>query len=297
VNVPNAPPDRINVKETRLATSASVLGSVLARNARQNLERWCLVLAPPPPAQMLRPPLPAIAATLVTLVAVVVSMFLLDTAASEWATAQPQWFRNVFEHITNLGLGGWILIPFGFVLLCLAALTSAALPRLTQLVLTALAARVGFVFLAVGVPGLFATIVKRLIGRARPYVGGHDDPFSYIPFIWRPEYASMPSGHATTSVAAAIAIGAIWPRTRLAMWVYALVIMFSRVVVLAHRPSDVIAGALVGFAGACLMRRWFAARRLVFSVRDLRAYPGPSWRRIKAAVRQAIAGLSSTPLK
>ena len=49
------------------------------------------------------------------------------------------------------------------------------------------------------------------------------------------------------------------------MWLYALVIMFSRVVVLAHHPSDVIAGALVGAVGAALVRRWFAARRLVFS--------------------------------
>ncbi len=78
---------------------------------------------------------------------------------------------------------------------------SPALPRLTQGVLAALAARFGFLFLAIGVPGLFVTIVKRLIGRARPIsAGSHDDPFVYRPFIWRPEYASMPSGHATTAV-------------------------------------------------------------------------------------------------
>ena len=54
--------------------------------------------------------------------------------------------------------------------------------------------RFGYLFLAIGLPGLFVTIVKRLIGRARPYVGNHDDPFAYMPFIWQPEYASMPSG-------------------------------------------------------------------------------------------------------
>ena len=67
-----------------------------------------------------------------------------------------------------------------------------------------------------------------------------------MPFVWRPEYASMPSGHATTAASAAIAIGAIWPRARGVMWFYALTIMFSRVVVLAHHPSDVIAGAFYG---------------------------------------------------
>ena len=67
-------------------------------------------------------------------------------------------------------------------------------------------------------PSLFATVIKRLIGRARPYVGTHDDPFAYMPFVWKPEYASMPSGHATTALAAAIAIGAVWPRLRPVMW-------------------------------------------------------------------------------
>jgi membrane-associated phospholipid phosphatase len=265
--------------------------SALTRNALENLGRWSAIIAPPPPASMVRPPLPAIAAAIATLIAVVVSMFLFDAAATDWALGLPQSVRNAFEEITNFGLSGWFLVPFGFILLCLAALTNPALPRLTQGVLTALAARFGFLFLAIGVPGLFDTIVKRLIGRARPSVGGHDDPFAYMPFIWRPEYASMPSGHATTAAAAAIAIGAIWPRTRWLMWLYAFIIMLSRVIVIAHHPSDVIAGALVGAAGAFLVRRWFAARRLVFCPRDLRAYPGPSWRRIKAALSRAVAVL------
>jgi undecaprenyl-diphosphatase len=99
----------------------------------------------------------------------------------------------------------------------------------------------------------------------------------------------MPSGHATTAAAAAVAIGAVWPRARLVMWLYALLIMFSRVVVVAHHPSDVIAGAAVGVIGALIVGRYFAARGLVFSARDWRPYPGPSWRRLKAAARQ-IAG-------
>jgi membrane-associated phospholipid phosphatase len=63
------------------------------------------------------------------------------------------------------------------------------------------------------------------------------------------------------------------------------------VFVLAHHPSDVVAGALVGVAGACLVRRWFVGRRLLFCARDLRAYPGPSLRRIRAAIGEAIVAL------
>ena len=238
----------------------------------------------------MRPPLPAVAAALAALIAVVVAMFVLDAAASDWAAHRlPQWFRDIFEEITDFGLSGWFLVPSGLAVLGLAAAISPALSRASRGVLTVLAVRCGFLFLAIGVPGLFVTIVKRLIGRARPFVGGHDDPFAYMPFAWRPEWASMPSGHATTAVSAAIAIGAIWPRTRAVMWLYALLIMSSRVVVLAHHPSDVIAGALTGAVGAYLVRRWFAARRLGFSARDLRSFPGPSWRRIKAALGEVAA--------
>jgi membrane-associated phospholipid phosphatase len=260
----------------------------LGRELFNNLAQWSRVLTLAPRAQT--PGLPGGAAGFIVLLLIVTvaSMFFLDTAASDWARHLPRWFIDAFEEITNFGLGGWFLFPFGFILLCLAAVKSPVLPRLTQGVLAMLAARVGFLFLAIALPGLFDTIIKRFIGRARPYVGSHDDPFAYRPFIWRSEYASMPSGHATTAAAAAIAIGALWPRTRWVMWLYALVIMFSRVVVLAHHPSDVLAGALVGGIGACLVRRWFAARRLVFRAGDLRAYPGPSWRRTGAAFRRAV---------
>jgi len=230
----------------------------------------------------------AIAAIIAVVLITIVSMFVLDTAASDWARQLPSWFRDIFERITKLGLSGWFLIPFAIIVVGLAALISPALCRFSRGVLGALAARFGFLFLAIGVPGLFDTIVKRLIGRARPYVGAHDDPFNYMPFVWRPEYASMPSGHATTAAAAAVAIGAIWPRSRWVTWLYALLIMFSRVVVLAHHPSDVFAGALVGTVGAMLVLRWFAARGLVFSARELRAYAWPSAARIKTAIGEAV---------
>ena len=35
---------------------------------------------------------------------------------------------------------------------------------------------------------------------------------------------------------------------------------------LAHHPSDVVAGALIAVVGAMLVRYWFAARRLGFAI-------------------------------
>ena len=63
------------------------------------------------------------------------------------------------------------------------------------------------------------------------------------------------------------------------MIVYALVILATRLVLLAHHPSDVVAGALIGVIGAMFVRYWFAARRLGFAIhRDGTIVPlvGPS---------------------
>jgi membrane-associated phospholipid phosphatase len=222
-------------------------------------------------------------------------MFFVDAAASEWSRQLPRWLTEASDEITNLGKSGWFLYPLGFILLMLAAFATPSLPSMTQGMIGALVARFGFLFVAIAVPSLFDTIVKRLIGRARPYVGTHDNPFAYRPLIWRPEYASMPSGHATTVAAAAVAISAIWPRMRVVMWLYALTIMFSRVVINVHHPSDVLAGALVGVIGALMVRRWFAARRLVFFADDLRPYSGLLWKRLKKIARSVMTRPVSAP--
>jgi undecaprenyl-diphosphatase len=76
------------------------------------------------------------------------------------------------------------------------------------------------------------------------------------------------------------------------MWVYALIIAISRVVVIAHYPSDVVAGALVGVLGALLVRDWFAARRLGFVIGkdgSVSTLPGPSLARIKRVARNLFA--------
>jgi membrane-associated phospholipid phosphatase len=280
--------DGASGKSPGLSAAAWKFAGGFGHNARRNLIQWCRVLVRPPSVQTPRYSVSAIAAVVVTLAAIVASMLLIDAAATDWARHLPTWFTQVFEQITNAGQSAWVLFFSVLIVVLLAGLTAPLLAHLTQGALAALAARFGFLFIAVGAPGLFATVVKRLIGRARPYMDAHGDPFTYMPFAWRPEYASLPSGHATTAVTTAFAIGAMWPRTRWVMWLYALVIMFSRVVVLSHHPSDAIAGALVGAVGAAVVRRWFAARRLIFSAHDLSAYPGPSLRRIKAAVVRAV---------
>ncbi|HEX2476321.1 MAG TPA: phosphatase PAP2 family protein, partial [Lacipirellulaceae bacterium] len=156
-------------------------------------------------------------------------------------------------------------------------------PRASARVLAALTVRAGFLFLAIGAPGLLTLAIKQLFGRARPYVA-EGAPYLLHPFALRSEYASFPSGHSTTAFAAAAAIGALWPRAGIVTWAYALVIASSRVVVTAHFPSDVIGSAIVGVLGAMMVRNYFATRRLAFGIQPdgtVHAFAGPSYRRIK----------------
>jgi undecaprenyl-diphosphatase len=76
------------------------------------------------------------------------------------------------------------------------------------------------------------------------------------------------------------------------MWTYAVAIAASRVVLTAHFPSDVMAGAVVGVVGVLLVRDWFAARGLAFVLATdglVRPLPGPSLARIKRVARQLVA--------
>jgi len=248
------------------------------------------------PAKIRRPAMPrtwqpvAIKAA-VYIGAFLLCMILIDAPVIRGVGELPHWVVALFEEITDFGKSGWFLWPLGLLFVALAMLP--ALPgRISQAVLAAVMVRVGFLFLAIGVPGLFVTIVKRMIGRARPMVGGHLDPFLFSPFKWTAAYASLPSGHATTAFSVLVAFGSLFPRWRTELLIYTGLISLSRMVVTAHYPSDVLAGALVGFGGALLVRRYFALRRLVFSIGPdgaLHQHPGPSLKRLKAVARELLA--------
>jgi membrane-associated phospholipid phosphatase len=225
------------------------------------------------------------------ILSVVLGMMLVDVWSIRRVRSLPPWAVAFFSFATDFGLSGWFLWPTGLMLVALALVYRPSAPLCVRGVLSAVAVRLGFLFAAIAVPGLFVAIVKRLIGRARPFIEG-SDTWAYLPFAWRPDYASFPSGHATSAFAAAVAIGALWPKARPVMWIYAVLIALSRVAVGAHHPSDVIAGAIVGSLGALLVRNWFARRRLGFVVGPdglVHKLPGPSWRRIKAVARKLLS--------
>jgi membrane-associated phospholipid phosphatase len=90
--------------------------------------------------------------------------------------------------------------------------------------------------LAVGVNYL----VKLAVGRQRPLIEGH-------PALAKaPSRLSFPSAHATSSLAAATALGRVEPRARPALFTLAAAICVGRPYLGMHYPSDVLAGAALG---------------------------------------------------
>lgn len=262
--------------------AANVLMAVarLLRPARVSRQAWELTLR-----QF------AMAAA-VAVAAILLCMIFVDATVTAAVPRLPPAVVSFFNWATDFGKSGWFLWPLGILFLLLAALPQQRLTRVSQGVLAAVMVRVGFLFLAIGAPGLFVTVLKRVIGRARPMVTGVIDPFVFAPFKWTAAYASLPSGHTTTAFSVLVAVGTLWPRARTVLWIYALLIAASRVAVRAHFPSDVLAGALVGMLGALLVRRYFALRHLGFSLPPNgvpHQYPGPSGKRIKAVARALLS--------
>ncbi|MGX1163985.1 membrane-associated phospholipid phosphatase [Bradyrhizobium sp. USDA 372] len=168
--------------------------------------------------------------------------------------------------LTDFGKDEYILSVLGAALVVLA-LVAAGLRGSRRALLLGFGTRLQFMFLSVAVSAFVAEILKYLIGRGRPFVGGTANPFNFVPFEGTGAYASLPSGHAVAAFALAFAVSALWPRLRVFMFTYAIVILLTRLVLLAHHPSDVVAGALVGTVGALAVRYWFAARKLGFAIR------------------------------
>src|SRR6476660_6624579 len=151
--------------------------------------RWCVVQVAGAIILIMRPPIrpylswvgsPGKLAAGITAFGFVFlcGMLFIDAATINAVLRLPRWIVACFNSITDFGRSGWFLWPLGVLFLVLASLPPI-ITRFSQLVLATIMVRVGFLFMAIGVPGLFVTTIKRMIGRARPMVVGHVDPFVF----------------------------------------------------------------------------------------------------------------------
>lgn len=95
-----------------------------------------------------------------------------------------------------------------------------------------------------------ANLLKLAVERPRPFAQGLWPALGKLPAS-----TSMPSGHAATATAAAVALGLLHPRARLPAAGAAGLVCLSRVYLGVHFVSDVVAGALLGALAAVLVVR------------------------------------------
>jgi undecaprenyl-diphosphatase len=88
-------------------------------------------------------------------------------------------------------------------------------------------------------------VAKPLVARPRPAIHATAPPRDLPPL---PRTSSFPSGHATSTFGAAVAVSRMWPQARVLWWSLALLVGYSRIYLGHHYPLDVLAGALLGTA-------------------------------------------------
>lgn len=211
-------------------------------------------------------------------------MLLGDADFARLFRQSPHWLVAIFQWITMLGLSGYIFAIAAVVLVASLLLRDEGLGRRADLALNLLAGRAFFVIAVNAVSGIGSQVVKHVFGRARPRLMEQVGALHFDLFSVKAAYASFPSGHTVTVIATALTLSWFAPRLRWPLFILAGLVGVSRLVISAHYPADVLAGALLGGVTTILMRRAFAARRFVF-------------RQAAAGVRTRGAGLVMAPLR
>lgn len=99
------------------------------------------------------------------------------------------------------------------------------------------------VVLAMLITGLSGEVtIKHIVGRVRPC----SREFGKDLLIKHPAHYSFPSGHTASSFAVSIVMLSMLPVIFIPAIVYACLMAFSRIYLLVHYPTDVIAGAVLG---------------------------------------------------
>ena len=157
----------------------------------------------------------------------------LDHALRAWAvTHRIAWLDQPFFLLSTAGVAGGIWM---FVALVLALFKRFLWRDFGRLVLVLVVTNL-----------LTDYVFKPAIHRVRPFRWTPD-----ILVIGRhSETPSFPSGHTATAVAGAFVFTRVLPEGRVAWWLLAAAIAYSRLYLGVHYPLDVAAGALVGIVCA-----------------------------------------------
>ncbi|MCC6908558.1 MAG: phosphatase PAP2 family protein [Phycisphaerales bacterium] len=194
------------------------------------------------------------------LATVVLSLLLLtDAALVRWhASINWPWRLSDLEHLGS----AWCnrVVPYAALLVGLAFNRRA----MRQLIF------------ALPLQAIIAHLLKWIIGRVRPTHGDSSLLFSPFSLV----HGAIPSGHATLVWTVAFVFACQKSRST-ALWiVVALFVCWARLQTYAHFPSDLFAGAMIGWMVALLTGQALAKWIETGEFASLRARPSMHWREL-----------------
>ncbi|RCS21400.1 phosphatase PAP2 family protein [Phyllobacterium salinisoli] len=207
-----------------------------------------------------------LALLLIGVISILPIVALVDPIAVNHKEQWPVWLQGAAARTTHFGKGHWWLIPAG--LIAIGGTVAVRRFKVDDPQTTGIVAYSWLFVITAGGVSAFSALLKYLIGRARPAhfqeLGPlHLNPLPFVSdttLLLNASFASFPSGHSTMVAAACTLIAMRWPRLRMAVLVLALWLAFTRVVVGAHYPSDIIAALLLGSFGVILVSAHFPSR-------------------------------------
>lgn len=171
----------------------------------------------------------------------------LELLQSVRSFTDAQWVADALLFWSRTGDAGILWIAIAAVLLVFTRTRAAGFAMSAALLINVLVCNVW---------------AKPFFARPRPC----DISDRIAPLIECPSDFSFPSGHTSSSFAAAFALMFFFPRAGIVALAGAALMAFSRLFLFVHFPSDVVVGALLGLACGCAgagFVRWIRNRRHV----------------------------------
>lgn len=183
------------------------------------------------------------------LLLIILSYFFLDLPVTLYCKGLNKGILDFFGIVTEFGISTWYLVGSFALFLFYRFFQRRPI----------YAYRAFFLFISIAASGIIANIIKVIIGRYRPEMffekglyGVNFLNFSFSNFSHG--LTSFPSGHTATTFSLAWALSLFFPRTRIPLFCFAVMVGVSRVIITSHYLSDALGGAYVGIMSVLFLK-------------------------------------------
>jgi len=120
-------------------------------------------------------------------------------------------------------------------------------------------ARFWFLWLSTTLTSSVCVVLKILAGRARPDLWFWWKIYGFYGFKLKSLYWSFPSGHTSTIMGVAFGLAILFPRYEIVYMLLGLLVAVTRIILLQHFLSDILAATWLALLEVALLR-WFLVK-------------------------------------